>query len=100
MASIMRWSARREAVREILAGGACVHPGSVFDPIAARGVRAGPQGHPPLMAAGPAVPDTLKAPCAGATPQELAGVASAETMKRATRDADYRCWMTQFLGGH
>ncbi len=32
----MRWSARRKAFREILAGGRCVHPGSVFDPISAR----------------------------------------------------------------
>ncbi len=96
----MRWSARREAVREIPAGAGRVHPGSVFDPVAARGVRAGPQGHPPFLAAGPAVHDTLKALRAGAAPQELAGVASAETMKRATRDADHRCWMTQFPGGH
>ena len=32
----MRWSARRKGFREILAGGACVFPGSVFDPISAR----------------------------------------------------------------
>ncbi len=32
----MRWSARRKGFREILAGGACVYPGSVFDPISAR----------------------------------------------------------------
>ena len=32
----MRWSARRKAFREILAGARCVHPGSVFDPISAR----------------------------------------------------------------
>ena len=32
----MRWSKRRKAFREILAGAACVHPGSVFDPISAR----------------------------------------------------------------
>ena len=32
----MRWSARRQAFREILTGAHCVHPGSVFDPISAR----------------------------------------------------------------
>ena len=32
----MRWSDRRERFREILAGDACVFPGSVFDPISAR----------------------------------------------------------------
>ena len=32
----MHWTPRRERYREILAGSACVHPGSVFDPISAR----------------------------------------------------------------
>ena len=32
----MRWTARRQAFRAILGGTACVHPGSVFDPISAR----------------------------------------------------------------
>ena len=32
----MHWSARRERYRSVLAGEACVHPGSVFDPISAR----------------------------------------------------------------
>ena len=32
----MRWIARRQAFRAILGGAACVHPGSVFDPISAR----------------------------------------------------------------
>jgi len=32
----MNWSKRRERFRTILAGGRCVHPGSVFDPISAR----------------------------------------------------------------
>ena len=31
-----RWSARREKFRAILSGSACIHPGSVHDPIAAR----------------------------------------------------------------
>ena len=32
----MSWADRRRAFRAILAGGDCVHPGSVFDPISAR----------------------------------------------------------------
>src|SRR6266851_1832105 len=32
----MNWTPRRERFRAILAGGRCVHPGSVFDPISAR----------------------------------------------------------------
>lgn len=31
-----RWSARRERFRAVLAGDACVYPGSVFDPVSAR----------------------------------------------------------------
>ena len=32
----MNWTDRRRAFRAILAGGECVHPGSVFDPVSAR----------------------------------------------------------------
>ena len=32
----MRWQARREKFRGVLEGDACVHPGSVFDPMSAR----------------------------------------------------------------
>ncbi len=32
----MHWTERRERYRAVLAGNACVHPGSVFDPISAR----------------------------------------------------------------
>jgi carboxyvinyl-carboxyphosphonate phosphorylmutase len=32
----MRWTERREGFRALLAGGRCLHPGSVFDPISAR----------------------------------------------------------------
>ena len=31
-----RWHNRRQAFRALLAGDACVHPASVFDPISAR----------------------------------------------------------------
>jgi carboxyvinyl-carboxyphosphonate phosphorylmutase len=68
-----------------------------LDYLSARGVRVCLQGHQPFMAAVQAVHDTLKALRAGTPPKELAGVASAETMKRVTRDADYRRWMTEFL---
>ncbi len=68
-----------------------------LDYLSARGVRVCLQGHQPFMAAVQAVHDTLKALRAGTPPKELAGVAAAETMKRVTRDADYRRWMTEFL---
>jgi oxaloacetate decarboxylase len=32
----MNWTPRRQRLREILAGSACVHPASVFDPVSAR----------------------------------------------------------------
>jgi oxaloacetate decarboxylase len=32
----MHWTPRRERYRAVLAGDACIHPGSVFDPISAR----------------------------------------------------------------
>lgn len=69
------------------------------DYLSARGVRVCLQGHQPFMAAVQAVHDTLKALREGASPKELAGVASAETIKHVTRDADYRRWMAEFLGG-
>jgi carboxyvinyl-carboxyphosphonate phosphorylmutase len=69
------------------------------DYLSARGVRVCLQGHQPFMAAVQAVQDTLKALRAGTPPRELTGVASAETMKRVTRDGDYRRWMSEFLGG-
>lgn len=31
-----RWTARREAFRKVMEGNACIHPGSVFDPMSAR----------------------------------------------------------------
>ncbi len=70
-----------------------------LDYLSARGVRVCLQGHQPFMAAVQAVHDTLKALREGAAPKELAGIASAETIKRVTRDADYRRWTGEFLGG-
>src|ERR1700760_29022 len=53
----MDWADRRERLRAILAGGRCIHPGSVHDPISARiaedlGFEAG-------MFAGPVAPLTV-----------------------------------------
>ncbi len=69
-----------------------------LDYLSARGVRVCLQSHQPFMAAVQAVHDTLKALREGTPPQDLTGIASAETMKRLTRDADYRHWMSEFLG--
>jgi oxaloacetate decarboxylase len=69
------------------------------DYLSSRGVRVCLQGHQPFMAAVRAVHDTLKALREGAPPSRIAGVASAELMKRVTRDDDYRRWTSEFLGG-
>jgi carboxyvinyl-carboxyphosphonate phosphorylmutase len=69
------------------------------DYLASRRVRVALQGHQPIMAAAQAVHDTLKALRDGVQPKELKGVPSADFMARATRDADYKGWTKQFLGG-
>jgi carboxyvinyl-carboxyphosphonate phosphorylmutase len=69
-----------------------------LDYLGAQGVRVCLQSHQPFMAAVQAVQDTLKALREGTPPQELTGIASAETMKRVTRDGDYRRWSSDFLG--
>jgi len=68
-----------------------------LDYLSAQGVRVCLQSHQPFMAAVQAVHDTLKALREGVAPKDLTGIASAETMKRLTRDADYRRWMGEFL---
>ena len=65
--------------------------------LAARGVRVALQGHLPFMAAVRAAADTLKALRDGTPPGQIAGTASAETMKTLTRDGDYRLWTVEFL---
>jgi carboxyvinyl-carboxyphosphonate phosphorylmutase len=70
-----------------------------LDYLSAKGVRICLQGHQPFMAAVRAVHETLKALRAGTPPAELENIASGETMKRVTRDEDYRRWMQDFLGG-
>jgi len=68
------------------------------DWLAAHKVRISLQGHQPIMAAVQAVHDTLKALRDGTPPAKLANVASADLMKRVTRDADYARWTKEFLG--
>jgi carboxyvinyl-carboxyphosphonate phosphorylmutase len=82
----------------IILGGASAE---LADPdyLAAHRVRISLQGHQPIMAAVQAVHDTMKALRQGTPPAKLAGVASADLMKRVTRDADYARWTKEFLGG-
>ena len=69
------------------------------DYLAARGVRIALQGHQPIMAAQQAVYNTLKALRDGVQPADLQGVPGADFMGRVTRDADYKRWTKEFLGG-
>ena len=62
------------------------------------GVRVALQGHQPFSAAVQAVHDTLKALRDGTPPSELKGVASSETMRRVTREGQFRSWTEKFLG--
>jgi len=63
------------------------------------GVRVSLQGHYPFMAAVQATYNTLKALRDGTAPEELTGYADGATMKRLMRDADYKSWMKDGLGG-
>ena len=69
-----------------------------LDYLSSRNVRICLQGHQPFSAAVQAVHDTLKALRDGTAPKDLKGVASADLMKRVTRDADYQRWTKDFLG--
>jgi len=69
------------------------------DYLASRRVRIALQGHQPFAAAVKAVHDTLKALRDGTAPSKLQGVASADLMKKVTRDDDYTRWTKEFLGG-
>ncbi len=70
-----------------------------LDYLASRGARICLQGHAPIAAAVQAVYATLKALRDGVPPAKLANIASAEMMKRLTRDADHERWTREFLGG-
>jgi len=69
-----------------------------LDYLSSRNVRICLQGHQPFSAAVQAVHDTLKALRDGTQPKDLKGVASADLMKRVTRDEDYQRWTKDFLG--
>jgi oxaloacetate decarboxylase len=69
------------------------------DYLAARGVRVALQGHQPIMAAAQAVHATLKALREGTPPAELKGLPEGGLMGRATREAEYKRWTRDFLGG-
>jgi oxaloacetate decarboxylase len=72
---------------------------SDLDYLAGRRVRVALQGHQPIMAAAQAVHDTMKALRDGVPPKDLKGVSTADFMAKATRDADYKRWTKEFLGG-
>jgi oxaloacetate decarboxylase len=68
-----------------------------LDYLSARNVRVCLQGHLPFMAAVNTVYETLKALRGGTAPADIRGVASADLMKKVTRQADYAAWSRDFL---
>jgi oxaloacetate decarboxylase len=68
------------------------------DYLASRGVRICLQGHAPFLAAVRAVHETLKALRDGTPQTDIKTIASADLMKRVTREADYDKWSEEFLG--
>ena len=75
--------------------------GELGDPayLAQRRVRIVLQGHLPFAACVQALQTTMQALYDGQNPTDIEGGASAELMKTVTRDADYRRWIKDFLGG-
>jgi carboxyvinyl-carboxyphosphonate phosphorylmutase len=67
--------------------------------LAARGIRIALQGHQPIMAAQQAVHAALKALRDGVKPSALPGLPRDNLMARVTRDADYKRWTRDYLGG-
>jgi carboxyvinyl-carboxyphosphonate phosphorylmutase len=65
--------------------------------LGSRNVRIALQGHQPFSAAVQAVYNTLKALREGVKPSELHGIASADLMKRVTREGDHKTWTEKFL---
>jgi oxaloacetate decarboxylase len=65
--------------------------------LASRNVRIALQGHQPFSAAVKAVYDTLKALRDGVKPADLQGIASADLMKRVTREGDFKTWTEKFM---
>jgi oxaloacetate decarboxylase len=68
------------------------------DYLAGQRVRIALQGHAPFAAATQAVYETLKALRDGQSPKDLKGLASSGLVSRATRDADVKARLAQFLG--
>jgi carboxyvinyl-carboxyphosphonate phosphorylmutase len=68
------------------------------DYLASRGVRICLQGHAPFLAGVRAVYETLKALRDGTPQTDIKTIASADMMKRVTREADYDKWSEEFLG--
>ncbi len=68
------------------------------DYLAGQRVRIALQGHAPFAAATQAVYATLKALRDGQSPGDLKGLASSGLIGRATRDADVKARLAQFLG--
>ena len=68
------------------------------DYLASQRVRIALQGHAPFAAATQAVYETLKALRDGQSPGDLKGLASSGLIGRATRDADVKARLAQFLG--
>jgi carboxyvinyl-carboxyphosphonate phosphorylmutase len=68
------------------------------DYLASRGVHICLQGHSPFLAAVRAVHETLKALRDGTPPSDIKAVASADLMKRVTRETEYDKWSEEFLG--
>jgi oxaloacetate decarboxylase len=68
------------------------------DYLAGQRVRIALQGHAPFAAATQAVYETLKALREGQSPQNLKGLASSGLTGRATRDAEVKKRLAQFLG--
>src|SRR5580704_11491542 len=68
------------------------------DYLASRGVHICLQGLSPFLAAVRAVHETLKALRDGTPPSDIKAVASADLMKRVTRQTEYDKWSEEFLG--
>lgn len=86
----------RDLDAPVMIGGSPVELHDLGD-LAGLKVRICLQGHQPFQAAVQAVHDTLAALRRGVSPKELQGVASAELMKRVTRESDYDAWDKDFL---
>jgi len=67
--------------------------------LSALGVRIGLQGHLPIRAAIHAIRETMQALRDGTPPAQIGALASPATVDLLTREADYRSWTKDFLGG-